>query len=355
MRKSLSLSMSQIACAAIGCASALLSVGLYAGESLQPGFYYHEPDSVALRLSDARSGLVCRAEGEPAAVCEKAIKIVITGDETCDWSPGTRYPCTRFGYEFSYQGADPGTAMQCEALRSDPTGRRESHRYEHPLEFAKGKVFHATFRTYAPVDERIILSEVHECSYQGALVSTIEYIIYYEPGSSATADRPALEEIPHACESPFLTLAVARNLLDAEAKRIAASERVPTLVSQCLYSARGASAREVGLVLKFMLSDMFGVENVSHQQLRFNATFAAGGARLEQVIDALGDKAFVFEKDDRTTLLVITGVAGRDDPVGRATELVATYYLDRPEMDAATRLARLSSIAEEHVRWLHER
>jgi hypothetical protein len=293
-------------------------------------------------------------DAEPASVCDKAIKIYITGKETCDWSPGTRYPCTRFGYEFGYEGAKPGTTIQCEVKKTDPMGRSETQQYAHKLDRPEGRVFHSTFRTYAPVDERIILSEVHNCSYESEMLATIEYIIYYEPGADDTADRPAYFEVPSACDAPYFPDAVAAGVLNSEAKRSAASEHVPMLSSQCLYSSRGTTPRSTGLVFKFMLSDMFNVAKVPGMQLRFNATFAAGGADLKEEMDGLGDKAFVFEKGGRTTLFVITGVGGRDDFAGRPTELIATYYLDWPELEADTRLAKLLPLAHEHVRLLKE-
>lgn len=341
---------------AVVCLLALLQPSqALAGESLQLGVYYHDPDDTALKLKNVKSGLVCSEDGEPRQVCEKAIKIYITGDETCDWSPDTEYPCTRFGFEFDYEGATPGSTIDCEIQRRDPMGRRTSGTRRHELESASGHIFYPTFRTYAPVEERSILSEVHECSYEGQRLASIEYIIYYEPELSSTedgkasADRPAFYEVPVACDTPFFPAGVAAGLLAAPAKPSAANEHVPVLSSQCYYSGRGVSGRQTGMVFKFMLSDMFNVDKVPMVQLRFNATFANGGAELKEVRKDVGDMAFVFEKGERTTLMVITGFAGRDDFAGRPTELIATYYLDRPTISAAARLDMLLPLAHEHL------
>ncbi len=233
-------------------------------------------------------------------------------------------------------------------------GRRNTQQYEHQLDTSNGRIFHSTFRTYAPVDQRTILSEVHECRYDNEMLTTIEYIIYYEPKADKAPDRVSYNEVPVACDEPYLAETAAAGLLNAEAKRSAASEHVPILSSQCFYSSRGTSARETGLVFKFMLSDMFNVAKVPSMQLRFNATFAAGGADLKGEVDGLGDKTFIFEKGDRTTLFVITGIGGRNDFAGRPTELIAMYYLDRPDLRAEDRLERLVSLAREHLPLLKE-
>lgn len=339
-----------LACGLLTC---MAPVAVVAGEAVQPGFYYHAPEASPLELKNMRSGPVCQQGSGPQTVCETAIRIVITGDQQCDWSPGVVYPCSRFGYEFDYAGATPGTSINCTIRKTDPQGRKQESFYEHSLDTAAGSIRHTTFRTYAPVEQRLIFSEAHECAYQGQLVATIEYIIYYEPGSGATDDRPHLDELPDTCAWPFLTEEVAGGLLDADVKRSVASEHLPILSSQCFYSSRGTSAREAGMVLKFMLSDMFNVQKVPSMQLNFNATFAAGGADLEKVLDDLGDKSFVFGKGDRTTLLVITGIAGRADLAGRPTELIAFYYLEWPELDKQARLARLIPLAEQHLAFLH--
>lgn len=347
----------QTLCLAALLLTHVLSAPVFAGESLQPGFYYHDPETTALKVLNASSGAVCGGEGEAGRVCEKAIKVTITGNETCDYSPNQQYPCTRFGYEFDYTGATPNTAITCDVSRLDPMGRKTSGQVQHELSDSSGHIFYSTFRTYAPVDERMIFSELHECGYEGQLLATIEYIIYYEPGTTADdggEDRPGFYEVPNACEAPWLPEDVAAGLLGAEARPSAANAHLPILSSQCLYSSRGTSARGTGMVFKFMLSDMFNVDKVPMMQLRFNASFATGGGNLKEVREELGDMAFVFDENGRTTLLVITGFGGRDDFAGRSTELMADYYLDRPEMSHDARLRLLLALAHEHLQELQD-
>ncbi len=332
--------------------------GAWAGESIQPGFYYHDPAGTGLQLKAMRSGAVCSDEAGRAGVCETAIKIVITGEETCESSPGTVYPCTRFGYEFDYQGAAPGTAIACTVQRTGPMGRRSSQQYSHELSADSGSVFYPTYRTFAAVEKRTILSEVHECSYRDQRLSSIEYIIYYEPESSpapADSEQPADQfflELPNACASPYLTEAKAARLLGADrVKPSAANEHIPTFASQCIYSARSGPARQVGFNYKFMLSEMFDVDTVEMQQLQFNATFASGGTALKETLPDIGDLAFIFDERDRSSLLVITGIKGPRSFPDRPTEFIANYYIKHPELTPEQRQALL---IEEALRDLQE-
>lgn len=335
-------------------ASLLVCGAPLAGESLQPGFYYHDPGSI--RLTDARSGAVCSEDGTPKEVCEKAHKIVITGEETCDYPPDKRYPCTRFGYEFDYGGAAPGSTLDCVVKRTDPMGRRSSNDYSHRLDEASGRIFFDGFRTYGPVDERLIFTEVHECAYRGDRLTTIEFLIYYEPGTGIAAAGgagdadPYFPETPDACSDPYLTERTAAGLLNApSARKHAASEHIPTFWSQCLYGATGGGHGRVGYVFKFMLSDMYDVDKVDRRQIIFNATFAQGDAALQEVREDLGDLAFVFEEGNRTTLFVITGIKGPKDGAGRSTEFTANYYIEHPELGHDDRLGRLLEQARLHL------
>ncbi len=329
-----------------------------AGQLLQPGFYSHEPATI--RLSDARSGAVCTDDAGIRAVCEPAQKVYIKGEESCDWSPDQQYPCSRFGYEFSYSGAKPGTNLQCTRTRYSPGTGEQQDTYQQAIDDESGHVFYSTFRTYAPVDARVILSEVHDCAYGGDRVATIEFIIYYEPGvgGSGAGDEADqyFAEVPNSCSNPYLTEDTASALLQATgARRHAASEHLPVLQSQCIYGAAGGQKGQVGYVFKFMLSDMFDVNRLSAQQIEFNATFANGGTAPQEILDGPGRKAFVFRKADRATLFVITGIKGRKDFAGRSNEFVAQYYLDHPDIDFASKQDALLEQARLHMRhWREE-
>lgn len=322
------------------------------GRSLQPGFYDHDPSTIT--LDSAASGVICADADGKKSICEPAIKVVITGEDTCNWPEGQQNPCTNFGYELMYSDATPGTSLQCEITRYDPRSGERKDSYERAIDSASGRIAFLTFRTYAPVQERLLFSEVHHCSYLGEPVATIEFMIYYEPGvggpgSDDEADQ-YFPEVPDACSSPYLTEQTASGLLrSSTARKHAASEHIAALQSQCIYGA-GSKPGQVGYVFKFMLSDMFDVDKVEEMQLDFNATFANGGAAPVEIMESPGARAYVFLKGDRSTLFVITGIKGRKDFVGRPREFVAQYYLDHPDLDHDARIGALLIQAGLHMR-----
>lgn len=340
----------------------VLSAQVHAGQSLQPGFYSHEPADVDLRITDASSGEVCGAADGSSSVCNKALKIVVTGQESCRGSGGEKYPCTRYGYQFNYQGGEPGEAIDCQLKLVDGMGRRQTSTYKLELTASEGSVFYPSFVTYAPVEKRVILSEVSECSYRGARLATIEFMLYYEPdtgppagaGSTSGMPEPYFAEIPNACD--YLSESLARNLMRVEKVRAgAANEHIPTFWSQCTYSGKGVAGRNAGFVFKFMLYELFDVARLEPAQLDFNASFAGGGEPPVDKLPDLGKTAFVFEKGDRTTLMVITGIQGPPDGARRPTEFIANYYLADPDTPHAARLAKLTALAREHLQEWHSR
>lgn len=335
----------------------------HAGQSLQPGFYSHEPAEVDLRISNASSGEVCSDADGPANVCKAVSKIVITGQATCDWTDGKQYPCTRYGYQFDYQGATPGEAIQCQARRRSGADT-QTMSYALDLGADRGSVFYPLWSTYSPVERRAIVTEVHECSYRGALLTTIEFLLYYEPGTPPPAsagavpanaiDEPLFEEIPNACG--YLTEPAAKNLLRVDRVRpSAANEHIPTFWSQCIYSGQGVSGRSVSYVFKFMLYELYDVAKLDPMQLDFNATFTGGGEPFVEKLTNLGKVSFVFLKKDRTTLMVVTGIQGPPDGAGRPTEMVANYALADPDTPHPQRLDKLRAKAIEHLAEWHAR
>jgi hypothetical protein len=339
----------------LGCSSML-----WAGTAVQPGVYYHEPTGIGLRLDAIRSGEFCISGSERGTVCTADARVVITGQERCEYPPGTENPCTHFGYEFNYRAAQPGSEIRCTRTRQDPTGRRDVKDYSHTLETATGRISYPTFRIFTPVEQQTILSEVHECSYQGENLATIKYVIYYEPDrtdvpnpAASGNERRTFEEVPHACSAPYLTEQRAQNVLgELRVQSNAANEHVPQLQSQCIRSTRPAPARQVAYLYKFMLSDQFDVRRIDPMQVQFNASFAAGGTPPQQVREDIGDRAFVFEKGNRSTLLVITGIKGPEDGADRGREFIATYSLDHRQRSHEERTATLIELAlEDQAHW----
>lgn len=83
------------------------------GAPVAPVFEGYAPAGAgAMRIADFRSGRVCREGGEPSAVCETSSDIRIVGDEDCATADGMA-PCTWYGFEFDYAGADPNHPLLC--------------------------------------------------------------------------------------------------------------------------------------------------------------------------------------------------------------------------------------------------
>ncbi|MDJ0927906.1 MAG: hypothetical protein QNJ73_09670 [Gammaproteobacteria bacterium] len=347
----------------LGIVLVFLVAPAFAGQSLKKGFYSHEPAGVGISISNANSGPVCADVDGRSTVCGAENRIVVTGQENCTGTEGNQYPCTRYGYRYDYQGAAPGTAIQCKSTRKDAFQSR-SMEYTLDLDTATGSIFYPSWIPYSPVDRRVLLSEVHECSYQGALLTTIEFIVSYEPGTSPAPaaapaggpapgiDEPYFGAIPNACS--YLTEGAALRIVRTErVQEGQANEHIDNLWSQCTFSGINPASRNVGYVFKFMLYEMFDVATLEPMQLTFNASFSAGGQEPTQRIDDLGKASFVFDNRGRTTLMVITGIQGPPDGANRPREFIAYYYLQDPDRPHARRLELLRPIAEEHLQqWL---
>lgn len=144
----------------------------------------------ALRLDNPRSGEVCSSDGEPTHVCSSGPDINVLGREMCDWSEDVKYPCTRYGYEFDYAGANPGDIINCEVTRSvrtvfgpdteQVTGENTAE-YTEELQSEKGRLFHHGFQTYAPVEDRVLVYESHRCAHLGEPLFQVNFVHRFEP------------------------------------------------------------------------------------------------------------------------------------------------------------------------------
>jgi hypothetical protein len=77
---------------------------LAGGASVDPVFdSYPAAGAGAMRISSFRSGHLC-GDG----VCQQATLIRVTGQDSCE-----RGPCTRYGVEFDYENADPSAPLDC--------------------------------------------------------------------------------------------------------------------------------------------------------------------------------------------------------------------------------------------------
>ena len=163
-------------------------------------------------------------------------------------------------------------------------------------------------------------------------------------------DEPYFAFVPEACR--YLTTELAAAMLEAdEVVPGDTNLHTPAMLSQCAYTT--ADGRAVGFSVKFLPFEKFDVSRVAPLQLDLNATFAAGGVAPKAQLDDPGKVAFSFLQQDRTQLMVVTGIQGPPDTVGAPTELVALYYLEVSSRDHADRLADLVAQARRHLReWL---
>jgi len=335
----------------------------FAGETIQPGFYSHEP--AGIRISGVRSGEICTDASGSDNICSIATSISVEGRDNCTGTEGQQYTCTRFGYRYDFTGATPDTEIRCKSMRNDGFNKR-SMDYTLAVESDSGSIFHPAWIPYGPVERRTMLTEVHECSYSGENLATIEYIITYEPsanpappqsaGPDPSIDEPFIEEVPQSCNYLTRDLAI-RWVRDGDVQNNATADmHVPNLQSLCMYTAIHAAERDARIQFKFHLYDFFDVENIEPMQLLFNATFLGGGNQPQDTLHDLGKISFVYDlPNDVTSLLVATGIQGPPDGAGRAMEFTASYYLRDPGRTHEQRLVLLLEEARKNHESWHSR
>lgn len=334
-------------------ATCLLPAMAAAQQTLQPGFYSHEPPGVGLRIDNARSGELCRAPDGTVSICDPAMKITVIGRDTCEGNDGLQFPCTNYGYAFDYRGARPGETLDCVVERKTAY-RENSADYSITLDADSGRVNVPTRIGFRPVEKRTLLSEVHRCSYRGERFVSIEYMLWFEPHyAAAVSVEPVFDEIPDACGLKLEMEEGGLYSLGETSHDDPRVEHIPTLQSHCIFKAGGGSPRYTGFLFKFMLYELFDVEKLDPIRLNFNATFTSGGVAPKDTLPNLGKTSFVYESSDRTTLTVITGIQGPPDFAGRPREFLASYYIDDPDTTHAEKIDDLIEIAERHLRAWH--
>ena len=168
------------------------------------------------------------------------------------------------------------------------------------------------------------------------------------PAAARAEREPLMADVPNACA--YLSERLASEWLRAPVTASAANEHIPTFSSQCAWSGRGVRNRHAGFVFKYMVWEMFDVEGLPPEQIKFNVSFAVGNLPLVQTLPEPGKGAFVFHSRDATVLLVVTGFRGPPDGAKRPQAFVATYRLSDPQTAHDLRLAKLMEQAQRHVR-----
>lgn len=182
----------------------------------------------------------------------------------------------------------------------------------------------------SPLSRWIIPRSTLVCAALFALVSGASQLV---------AAQAKFDVVPEACG--YLSEDLAANWLRAKVSPGGENEHIPTFWSQCVYYGQGVRSRQTGFVFKFMLFELFDVKSLDDEQLKFNATFASGGTPPLDLLRDLGTISFTYEKGDRSMLIVVTGIQGPPDGVGRRQEFIASYHLSDPETPHKERLERL--------------
>ena len=337
----------------------LLPMVAAAAETVQPGFVLHDEGKANLSLSGVRSGEICAGMGVSDTVCNTGTQLTVQGQDACVGNDGKTYPCTRYGYRYDYAGASPGTEIECTSTRRDPY-RSQDKSYTIAVDAESGSVYQPQWIPYSPVERRMMLTEVHRCSYLGEPLASIEYIISYEPSMappttssndrSADIDEPFLPGVPNACN--YLTEDLSGMWIRHDVRRYdGAIEHLPILRSHCAWLGEDDLGKIAKMEHKFHLYELFDVENLRRDQLLFHATFAAGGHAPESVRTDLGKLTFVYHlpEEDRSAISVVTGIQGPTTNAGQPMELLAHYHVRTPDRTHQERLACLFDLARKSL------
>lgn len=74
----------------------------------------------AVEIENFKFGVVCTDDRTFAWVCFETDEIQISGQGRCIYD-GEELPCTWYGYQFDYSGAESGAILQCEISINAPT------------------------------------------------------------------------------------------------------------------------------------------------------------------------------------------------------------------------------------------
>lgn len=332
-------------------------------ETVQPGIVLHDTGKPNITLSAFRSGEICSDVDGSDNICNTGTSFTVLGHDTCIGDDGKAYPCTRYGYRYDYAGATPGTEIECTATRRDPF-RQQQKSYAIAIDKEAGTVLQPEWIGFGPVERRAMLTEVHECTYLGAPLATIEYLITYEPSADPSAnpagwagddphkkiDEPYSKGVPNACN--YLTQDLANLWVQAPVlEYIGANEHMPILRSHCAWYGEEDLALGARMEHKYHLYELFDVDMRSRDQLLFHATFAAGGHAPVAVRTDLGKITFVYElaSENRSAISVVTGIQGPPDGAGRPMELLAHYQLRTDKRTHQQRLDCLFDLARKSL------
>lgn len=165
--------------------------------------------------------------------------------------------------------------------------------------------------------------------------------------SAASADRqgPFLRSLPDACDA--LPESLARELLQADVTRR------PPAGDECSYL--GAGGKSAGLRMFMQSLQVMDSGKESLEELQEKAGYLANGQSPVAVLEDVGNIGFVFDYEDTTSLLTLTGIGGTAVISDRiVAEVSVSYRLSDPEQSYESRLKSLESLAKAHLKQLHD-
>ena len=141
----------------------------------------------ATEIENFESGLVCDAKGEKW-LCHNTVDIYITGQGSCVYNKKD-YPCTWYGFSFSYKNNKPGTKLECKYSQThlgnsgnpneEISKNTDSGSYEIVLDKSEGYFFNPQY-TILTIAEKSNQTEsiVTNCSINGELVANFSFILH---------------------------------------------------------------------------------------------------------------------------------------------------------------------------------
>jgi hypothetical protein len=156
-----------------------------------------------------------------------------------------------------------------------------------------------------------------------------------------------LRSVPEACD--YLSEAQARELLQANVVFR------PGAGNSCAYGDSAGSNKYVAVSMMKWGLDMFDSRRESMDSLTEKASFLADNDTPVETRDDIGNVAFVFNKDDNTSLISLTGIGGTAAISDRiVSELSVSYHLQDSAQTHEARLEQVLPLAANAVENLRE-
>ena len=147
-----------------------------------------ESRTIATEIDNFAFGLVCTDDSTFAWVCFETRDVHVTGQGRCVYD-NNLYPCTWFGFEFDYSGAEPGDTIEGTSTSNRPinTGNpnetiaenTSTTEFQLTLDLIEGHFYNGQYSVLTvnapPLEEEIT------CSLKGEQLLKFSYRVLYPP------------------------------------------------------------------------------------------------------------------------------------------------------------------------------